>query len=319
MISLEKVAILDDYQKVALNSADWNKVAQQADITVFDYHIGDEDAVAKDLEDYTIICCMRERTKFPESLISRLPNLKLLITSGAKNASIDMVAAKKHDVIVCGTQSPGHAAAELAWGLIMSLTRNIHIEDKATREGQWQTTIGTDLKGLTFGVLGLGRHGENVTRYAKAFGMKVVAWSQNLTEERCKELDVELLDKKTFFKTADVISVHLKMGQRNIDVVSTPEFDLMKPTAYIVNTSRGPIINEKAMIEALKSEKIAGAGLDVYDIEPMPKDHPLLTTKNTLLTSHIGFVTKQTYEVFYGQTVEAIEAWLEDEPVRVLN
>ena len=314
-----KIAVLDDYQKVALESADWNKVGQDVDVTVFDYHLGDEASVAKALEDFTVICCMRERTKFPESLIARLPNLKLLITTGAKNASIDMVAAKQHDVIVCGTQSPGHAAAELAWGMIMSLARNIHIEDHATRAGEWQTTIGTDLKGLTFGVLGLGRHGENVTRYAKAFGMKVVAWSQNLTEDRCKELDVELLDKETFFKTADIISVHLKMGQRNIDVISKPEFDVMKPTAILVNTSRGPIINEQAMLSALKDEKIGGIGLDVYDVEPMPKNHPLLTTKNTLLTSHVGFVTKQTYDVFYGQTVDAIVAWLRDEPIRVLN
>ena len=314
-----KVAILDDYQKVALESADWSNVEKQADITVFDYHIGDEDAVANALQEFTVICCMRERTKFPESLISRLPNLKLLITSGAKNASIDMIAARQHGVTVCGTQSPGHAAAELAWGLIMSLARNIHIEDQATRTGAWQTTIGTDLKGLTLGVVGLGRHGENINRYAKAFGMNVIAWSQNLTEERCKELEVNLVDKETLFKQADVISIHLKMGKRNIDLVSSEEFDLMKSTAILVNTSRGPIINEQAMLDALNDNMIGGVGLDVYDIEPMPKDHPLLSTKNTLLTSHIGFVTKQTYEVFYGQTIEAIEAWINGKPFRILN
>lgn len=313
-----KLAILDDYQKVALQSADWKSIEEKAEVSVFTEHLGD-DAVVSALIDFEVICCMRERTPFKRSVLERLPNLKLLTTTGAKNASIDMAVAKEFGVTVCGTQSPGHAAAELAWGMILTLARNIHIEDQACRRGEWQTTIGTDLKGQTLGVVGLGRHGENITRYAKAFGMNVIAWSQNLTEDRCAELDVKCVDKQTLFELADVISVHLKMGQRNKAIISNNEFNQMKPDSILVNTSRGPIIDEVAMLDALDKEKIGGIGLDVYDVEQLPKDHPLLSSKRTLLTSHIGFVTKQTYEVFYGQTVEAVEAWINGNPIGVIN
>ncbi len=308
---LVKLAILDDYQNVALSSADWSSIQDKCDITIFHQHLGDENNIIQVLSEYTIICCMRERTPFPESTLKQLPNLRLLLTTGSKNAAIDMGAAKSLDIIVLGTESPGHAAAELAWALLMSLAKNIHIDNQDIRGNQWQANIGTDLKGQTLGVVGLGRHGTNVVRFAQAFGMSCIAWSQNLTQEHCESLGVQYVDKETLFRTSDFISIHLKMGQRNKGLIERQEFEWMKPSAFLINTSRGPIINESALLNALSLKSIAGAGLDVYDIEPWPKSHTLFYFKNVLLTPHTGYVTRQTYEVFYGQVVEKINAWLE--------
>lgn len=314
-----QIAILDDYQGVALNMADWSVLPENVELKVFRKHLGNSDKVAAALAAYSIICIMRERTPFPRALFEQLPNLKLLITTGAQNAAIDLDAARDHGVTVCGTHSPGHAAAELAWGLILALTRQIVEEDRAMRTGLWQTTIGTDLRGQTLGIIGLGRHGANVASFAKAFGMNVIAWSQNLTEERCAELGVTHVTKEMLLAQADIITIHLKMGKRYRNLIGAQELELMKPSAYLVNTSRGPIIQEHELIKALQAGRIAGAGLDVYENEPLPSDHPLRSLANTVLTSHVGFVTEQTYRIFYADTVAAIQAWLDGSPIGVLN
>lgn len=305
-----KLAILDDYQNVALSSADWSAIASGCDITVFNHVIGDERAVIAALNRYDIICCMRERTAFPAEVLQQLPQLKLLVTTGVKNAAIDFSAAEQCGVLVCGTQSPGHAAAELAWGLIMSLAKNIHLDNKSIREGHWQTRLGTDLKYQTLGILGLGRHGQNVARFAHAFGMRCIAWSQNLTPQQCTDCHVEWVDKDTLFSTSDFITIHLKMGTRNRALVGADEFSCMKSSAYLINTSRGAIVNESAMLKALEHNAIAGVGLDVYEQEPMLPTHPLLALDNALLTPHTGYVTRQTYTVFYEQTVDIVNGWL---------
>lgn len=314
-----KLAILDDYQEVAYDHADWSSLSGDCEIQVFNQPFASERAAAEQLSGFSIVCCMRERTPFPASLLGKLPKLQLLITTGAKNASIDLTAASQQGVIVCGTESPGHAAAELAWALLMSLAKNLHIENAMIREGRWQTTIGSDLKNQTLGIVGLGRHGLNVARFAEAFGMQCIAWSQNLTEQLCSDNGVEYVDKETLFRRADFISIHLKMGKRNRQLIGEREFSLMKPSAYIINTSRGPIIDQNALIKALSEVRIAGAGLDVYDIEPLSADHPLLSLDNVLLAPHIGFVTRQTYDVFYSQTVDAVKNWLAGTPIRRLN
>lgn len=305
------IAILDDYQQVALNMADWGSLHGRAEITVLHEHISDAQTLVKVLQPFKIICIMRERTPFTRELFEQLPQLRLLITSGANNAAIDLAAAKEHAVMVCGTRSPGHAAAELAWGLLMALSRQLVREDNAMRNGQWQTTIGRDLKGQTLGIIGLGRHGSNIARFAQAFGMPVMAWSHNLTAQKCQELDVQYVDKQTLLAESDIISIHLKMGQRYRSLIDAQALALMKPSAYLVNTSRGPIIDQAALIQALQNGQIAGAGLDVYDQEPLPADHILRTLPNTVLTSHVGYVTEQTYRVFYGEMVEIISNWLD--------
>ena len=314
-----RVAILDDYQQVALTMADWSQLPNRVQIEVFSQHMSTDSEILSSLQDFDVICIMRERTAFTRDIFAGLGNLKLLITSGAKNASIDLQAASDHDVTVCGTRSPGHAASELAWALIMGLYRQIVAEDQSIRNGLWQTTVGRDLKDQTLGIIGLGRHGSNIARFGNAFGMRVIAWSQNLDEASCREQNVSLVDKETLLAEADVISIHLKMGQRYRGLIDADAFSLMKSTAYIVNTSRGPIINEDDLINAIQQGQIAGAGLDVYDKEPLPLDHPLRSLPNTLLTSHVGYVTEQTYRVFYGEMVESILAWLGGEPVKVMN
>ncbi len=314
-----KIAILDDYQQVALTSADWSSLSSQAEITVFSRHLGDCDHVVQALKEFSVICCMRERTPFPKEVLEQLPYLKLLVTTGAKNAAIDLVAAKENIIVVCGTDSPGHAAAELAWALLMVLAKNIHIENTAVRQSQWQTTMPTDLKNTTLGIIGLGRHGKNMARFAQAFGMRCVAWSQNLTEDTCKEVGVNYVDKETLFSQSDFISIHLKMGKRNRGLITAEELSLMKTSAYLINTSRGPIVDELALINALKNEAIAGAGLDVYDTEPLPDKHPLLSMNNAVLMPHMGYVTRQTYDIFYSQVVETIQAWLDGNAIRRLG
>jgi phosphoglycerate dehydrogenase-like enzyme len=315
-----RCAILDDYQNVALKVTDWSKVAGDLDIKVFSEHLGGPDNVAKALQGFEIIVAMRERTGFPRAVIEKLPDLKLLITTGMRNASIDGAAAKERGVVVCGTPAVGNPTSGIAIGLMLELTRRIGYENARMKAGvPWQSTIGVDLDGLTLGVLGLGKLGIRTARIAKAFGMKVIAWSQNLTPEKCKEAGVDYVSKEDLFRQADFITIHVVLSQRSRGIVGAKEFGLMKPSAYIINTSRGPIIDEAAMLTALREKKIAGAGLDVFDIEPLPTDHPLRKLDNVVLTPHLGYVSQEGYKVYYTQMVEAIKAWLAGSPVRVIK
>jgi phosphoglycerate dehydrogenase-like enzyme len=315
-----RCAILDDYQNVALKMADWSKVTGNVDIKVFSEHLGGADNVVKALQGFDIVCAMRERTGFPRAVIEKLPDLKLLITTGMRNASIDVAAAKERGVLVCGTNGIGNPTSGIAIGLMLELTRRIGYENARMKAGErWQTTIGLDLDGLTLGVLGLGKLGTRTARIAKAFGMKVIAWSQNLTPEKCKEAGVDYAGKEDLFRQADFVTIHLVLSQRSRGLVGAKELGLMKPTAYIINTSRGPIIDEAALLAALRDKKIAGAGLDVFDVEPLPADHPLRTSPRAVLTPHIGYVALDAYRVFYGDAVEDVVAWLAGEPVRVLT
>ncbi len=319
-----KIAILDDYQRAALRFGPFERLSGRCEITVFDTPFEAAsghadpifDPVADALGSFDVVCCMRERTAFDAARLARLSCLKLLVTTGARNAAIDVRAANARGVTVCGTRSPGHAASELAWALVLGLSRQLVAEDASMRAGRWQTTIGRDLRGRTLGLLGLGRHGANVARYGQAFGMRTIAWSTNLTPERCEEVGVERVSRDTLFAEADVLGVHLVMGARNRGLVGAAELALMKPDAILVNTSRGPIVDEAALLEALHAGTLGGAGLDVYDVEPLPVDHPLRSAPRTLLMSHVGYVTEETYRVFHGDTVEAIEAWLAGAPVR---
>ena len=315
-----RCAVLDDYQNVALKMADWSRVTGDVDVTVFNERLGDEAAVARALQGYGIVCVMRERTPFPASLIEKLPDLKLLVTTGLKNASIDVAAAKARGVTVCGTDGAKHPTAELAIGLMIDLARNISAENARMKAGEpWQTTVGADLHGHTLGVIGLGNLGQRVAKVGKAFGMKVIAWSQNLTPERCKEHGVEYATKADLFQQSDFISIHMVLSDRSRGLVGKTDLGMMKPSAYIINTSRGPIIDAAALIAALQSKSIAGAGLDVFDIEPLPRDHVFRTLPNVVLTPHLGYVTQNGYRLFYGGTVEAIRAFLDGKPIHVIG
>lgn len=315
-----RCAVLDDYQNVALSLADWSKVTGDMEVTVFNKGLGDLNAVAQALQGFQIVCAMRERTPFPRALLEKLPDLKLLVTTGLKNASIDVAAAKERGILVCGTESLGYPTAELTIGLMISLARRISFESARMKAGEsWQVTIGGDLNGKTLGVLGLGRLGSRVAKVAKALDMKVVAWSQNLTPEKCAEVGVEYATKEELLKQSDFVTIHMVLSQRSKNLIGASEFAQMKKSAYLINTSRGPIVDENAMIDALTNKTIAGAGLDVYDTEPLPKGHPLRSLPNVLLTPHLGYVTRDNYRLFYDQTVEAIRAWLDGKPVRVIG
>jgi D-3-phosphoglycerate dehydrogenase len=315
-----RCAILDDYQNVALKVTDWSKVAGDLDIKVFSEHLGGPDNVAKALQGFEIIVAMRERTGFPRAVIEKLPDLKLLITTGMRNASIDGAAAKERGVVVCGTPAVGNPTSGIAIGLMLELTRRIGYENARMKAGvPWQSTIGVDLDGLTLGVLGLGKLGIRTARIAKAFGMKVIAWSQNLTPEKCKEAGVDYVSKEDLFRQADFITIHVVLSQRSRGIVGAKEFGLMKPSAYIINTSRGPIIDEAAMLTALREKKIAGAGLDVFDIEPLPTDHPLRKLDNVVLTPHLGYVSVQNYQAYFAGVVDDIRGFLDGKPVRVME
>ncbi|MEM7249947.1 MAG: D-2-hydroxyacid dehydrogenase family protein [Pseudomonadota bacterium] len=314
-----RVALLDDYQGVAMSMADWKRLPTNVDVVAFPDHVDDEAALVDRLKDFDIVMAMRERTPFPGSLLAQLPRLKLIVTAGMRNASIDMAGAAAHGVMVCGTSGLATPTAELTWGLILSLMRYIPREDQATRDGHWETTVGWTLHGKRLGLLGLGRLGAQVARVGLAFGMELVAWSQNLTDERAQEVGVERVDKATLFTASDIISVHLVLSERTRDLVGANELASMKSGAFIVNTSRGPIINESALVEALRAGRIAGAGLDTFDVEPLPRDHPFLQLSNTVITPHLGYVTVETLEVFYQQALEDIEAFLAGEPIRVLQ
>ena len=314
-----RCAILDDYFKLSLTSADWSKVTDRVDLTVFEKPFKSPDEVTSALKDFPIILAMRERTAFPRSLFAALPNLKLMITSGMRNAAIDFEAAKDHNVVLCGTNFARDTTAPLAMALILELTRNVGRESARMHAGEpWQTLLGMDIEGRTLGVLGLGKLGAKVAKLAQAFGMNVIAWSPNLTPERCKEVGVTYASKEDLFKTADVVSIHVVLGPRSRGIVGREDLLRMKPTAYIVNTARGPIIDEAALLEVLQQKKIAGAGIDVFSVEPLPVDHPFRKLDNMVITPHLGYATEEVFRGHYVQMVEGIDAWFKGEPVRRL-
>ena len=314
-----KVAVLDDYQDVALKMADWSALPDGWEPVVFRDHLADEDQLVERLQGFDAVIGMRERTPFPRSVLARLPDLRLLITTGARNASYDVAAATELGIVVCGTGGAGEGPTELTWGLILGLLRQIPQEDRLTREGHWQTTIGVGLKGKTLGLIGLGHIGGLMARVGNAFQMNVIAWSQNLTVERAAECQATLVDKDTLFRDSDIASVHLRLSDRTRGLVGTREIGLMKPTAYLVNISRGPIVDEAALVDALQRRAIAGAALDTFDVEPLPKDHPFLTLDNTIIAPHLGYVTEEGYRAFYAGAIEDVRAYAAGEPVRVIN
>ena len=311
-----KLAILDDYQGVALKMADWSALPGDVDITVFDRHLGGPDQVVAALADFEIVCLMRERTIMSADVIGKLPKLKLLVTTGMRNASVDDEAAVRQGVTFCGTGGRGNGTAELTWGLILALARHIPKDHQAMREGGWQTTIGTALEDKTLGLLGLGKLGSAVAKVGAAFGMDMIAWSQNLTDEKAAEHGVKRVDKETLLKQSDILSVHVVLSERTRGLLGAAELASMKSSALLVNTSRGPIIDQAALVEALGSGQIAGAGLDVYDVEPLPADNPLRKAPNVVLTPHLGYVTELTYDAFSGQTVDTVKNFLAGTPVR---
>jgi phosphoglycerate dehydrogenase-like enzyme len=315
-----RCAILDDYQNVVLKVADWSKVKGDLDIKVFNEHLGGPDKVIAALKGFQIVVAMRERTGFPKQVIDALPDLKLLITTGMRNASIDTEAAKARGVTVCGTPNFGNPTSGITIGLMLELTRHIGYENARLHAGAtWQTTIGPDLEGLTLGVLGLGRLGTHTANIAKAFGMKVIAWSQNLTPEKCAAAGVGYVSKDELFRQSDFITIHIVLSPRSRGLVGAKELGLMKPSAFIINTSRGPLIDEPALIVALREKKIAGAGLDVFDAEPLPLDHPFRKMDNVVITPHLGYVTEQNYRHYFTGAVEDIRGFLDGKPVRLLT
>ncbi|MGI9335624.1 MAG: D-2-hydroxyacid dehydrogenase family protein [Gammaproteobacteria bacterium] len=316
---MKQIAILDDYQRQALSSADWNSLAEACAVTVFDRHLGGEDEVAAALEPFHIVVCMRERTPFPASLLARLANLELLVTTGLRNLAIDMEAAKRHDVTVCGTAMTSHAAFEHTWALILALAKNIPAEDRLMHAGGWQAGPGIGLEGKTLGVLGLGKLGSQSAALGNAFGMRVVAHSANLSDDRAVECSAERLGLDDLLAQSDIVTVHLVLSDRTRALIGARELGLMKPSACLVNTSRGPIVDERALIEALRRKSIRGAGIDVYAVEPLPAEHDLRKLDNAVLTGHTGYVIEEMYALAYGQAIEDIQAWLADEPLRLLN
>jgi phosphoglycerate dehydrogenase-like enzyme len=316
---MTRVAILDDYQNVARRMADWASLPAGTEVVVFADHLKEIGAVATRLADFDAVVAMRERTAFPRALLERLPRLKLLVTTGMRNASIDVAAAEERGVVVCGTAGLPYPTAELAWGLILALVRHIPLEDRVTREGRWQVSCGLGLNGKTLGVVGLGQLGSRVARIGRAFEMEVIAWSPNLTQARAAGVGAALVTKDELLERSDVVSIHLVLGDRSRGSIGARELARMKRTAYLINTSRGPIVDEAALVAALRAGTIAGAGLDVYDEEPLPLDHPLRNLPNTVITPHLGYVTEEGYRIFYGQALEDVQAWLAGQPVRVIH
>jgi phosphoglycerate dehydrogenase-like enzyme len=305
-----KIAVLDDYQNVALESADWSVLYDRVDITVFQNHLADPDALIERLVPFDVICLMRERTPLPRRVIERLPNLKLIASTGPVNASIDLVAAADHAVAVFHTGYRSNPTIEFTWALILASARNIVAESNSVRSGGWQRSIGRDLDGKTLGVLGLGRIGSQVARIGGAFGMKLVAWSQNMTAETANAAGASLVSKEQLFEQADILTIHLVLSRRTRGLVGTTELARMKPTSWLINASRGPIVDERALISVLEKRQIAGAAVDVFDIEPLPPSHPFRTLDNVLATPHIGYVSQGLYKTFYGDTVANIRMWL---------
>ena len=307
------VAVLDDYQGVAMTLADWSRVSDRVNITVFRDHLADEEAVAQRLEPFDVVCIMRERTPMSGSLLRRLPRLKLIASTAPRNAAIDLAAAADRGIAVAHTGYFSEPTIELTWALILASARHIPSEAASVRAGGWQHTHGDDLAGKTLGVLGLGRVGSGVAKVGMAFGMDVVAWSQNLTSEAAAAVGARWVSKEELLRTADVISIHLVLSPRTTGLIGAAEFALMKPSARLINTSRGPLVVEAALLDALANRQIAGAAIDVFDIEPLPADHPYRRAENLLATPHIGYVTRRLYERFYQDTVANIATWLDQE------
>ena len=315
-----RAAILDDYQNVALKFADWSAVSRDVEIRVFDKPFASQDEAIKALQGFAVVVGMRERTPFPRKVIEALPDLKLLITTGAKNNAFDLKAAAERGVTVCGTGTVGSPTTGIVLGLMLELTRHIGFENARLKAGApWQVTIGQDLEGLTLGIIGLGKLGQRVAGVARAFGMKVIAWSQNLTEDKCREVGVAYASKEDLFRNADIVTIHLVLSERSRGLIGARELGLMKKSAYLINTSRGPIVEELALIAALQSKSIAGAGLDVFNVEPLPLDHPYRKLDNVVITPHLGYVSEQNYRKYFPDIVEDIRAWLDGKPVRVIS
>ncbi len=312
---MARIAVLDDYQRVATRFADWSRLDGH-EVTFFHEPLDDP---ARVLEPFDVVCAMRERTPFPAEVLERLPNLRLLVTTGMRNASIDLDAAARQGVIVCGTDGSWQATTELAFGLMLALARRIPREDASIRAGGWQTTVGVGLDGRTLGIVGLGRLGSAAARIGAAFGMRLSAWSQNLTAERAAECGAELVTRDELFADADFVTIHLVLSRRTRGLIGARELGLMKPTAYLINTSRGPIVDEGALLAALEAGTIAGAGLDVFDREPLPANHPLRTAPNTVLMPHLGYGVREVWAQFYPESVENALAFLDGRPARVMN
>jgi phosphoglycerate dehydrogenase-like enzyme len=310
--------VLDDYQGVALAMGPWHELGDSVAVTVFTDHVADDDALVARLADFEAVVAMRERTPFPRARLERLPRLKLLVTTGMANASIDLEAARELGIAVCGTGGLPSPTAELTWALILGLTRRVAEEDRAIRAGGWQHTLGPELAGRTLGVIGLGRLGTRVTAVARAFEMEVLAWSQNLDPAHAASVGARAVARDELLRRADVVTIHLRLSERTRGLIGAAELARMRPDAYLVNTSRGPIVDEAALVQALRAGTIAGAALDVYDTEPLPPDHPLRSTPNTLLTPHIGYVSTGSYAVYWRDAVEDIAAFLRGDRVREL-
>lgn len=313
-----QVAVLDDYQGIAAELADWSALPPGSTLRSFRDHLSDEAALALRLAPFDVIVAMRERTPFPRSLLAQLPRLRLLVTTGLRNAAIDLRAAADHGITVCGTEGLPYPTAELTWGLLLALARHLPTEDRALREGRWQTTVGMGLHGKTLAVLGLGRLGTQVARIGSAFGMQVIAWSPNLTEARASAAGATWVERDELLRRADVLTLHLVLSERTQGIVGARELSLLRPSALLINTSRGPLVDERALVAALQRQALAGAGLDVFDREPLPPDHPLLHAPNTVLTPHLGYVTIETYRIFYTQALEDILAYAAGAPLRQL-
>ncbi|MEG0063768.1 MAG: D-2-hydroxyacid dehydrogenase family protein [Pseudomonas sp.] len=314
-----QIAVIDDWQDVARDVVDWSVLDGIGEVTFEHDYPADNATLAKRLGKYSVICVMRERTRFDEDLLKRLPNLKLLVTGGMRNAALDMQAAAALGIRICGTDSYKHAAPELTWALIMAATRNLLNEANALRAGVWQQGLGGDLHGKTLGILGLGSIGQRVAQFGQVFGMRVIAWSENLTAERAQQAGVTYVSKQQLFEQADVLSVHLVLSDRSRGLVNAQALAWMKSTALLVNTARGPIVDEAALIKALQKQQLGGAALDVFDQEPLPALHPFRTLDNVLATPHVGYVSRQNYQQFFSQMIEDIQAWTAGDSIRLLN
>jgi phosphoglycerate dehydrogenase-like enzyme len=314
-----KIAVIDDYQNVAHRFADWKSLAQQAEVTFIHQQIKGEEELVSALQAFDILCVMRERTWFTRSLLERLPRLRMIASTGNWNAAIDMDATDALGITVCATGSSLTAAAEMTWTLLLACARRLPREIASFGRGGWQETVGMDLAGRTLGLVGLGYTGTAVARYGQAFGMKVLAWSQNLTPDVAADKGAEYVSKEELLRRSDFISVHVRLSERTRSLLAAPDFELMKNTAFLINTARGPIVDEAAMINALRSGRIAGAAADVFVPEPLPADYPLRRLENFIGTSHLGYVTEDSYRIYYGESLENIRAWIGGQPIRVVT
>ncbi|KQV84542.1 D-2-hydroxyacid dehydrogenase family protein [Rhizobium sp. Root1220] len=314
----KRIAVLDDFQGVAIKSADWTPVKDRAEVTVFNDHLDDEESIAERLLPFDAVCVMRERTPLPRRILERLPNLRFIASTGARNASIDLSAAHDLGITVSATGANGSGAPELTWALILAAARHVTTEVASFRSGGWQTNVGLDISGSTLGIIGLGRIGRQIAKVGLAFGMEVIAWSQNLTDDAANAAGVRRVEKQALLRQADWVTLHLVLSERTRGVIGHNELMMMKPSAWLVNTSRGPLVDEAALIAALQAGTIAGAALDVFDREPLPSAHPLRTIPNVIGTPHVGFVTEQSYGIFYRDMVENLLAWLNGAPIRTL-